>query len=89
MSVALNPRGVLCRAPAVAAHRRRWIRGVSDPLFCPGTRPGRCSGVAHAPLVVVVVPAEIARAKALARYLESLIGTPLRSESNTTFDAEP
>src|SRR5262245_25335981 len=36
MSGVLNPRGVLCRAPALAAHGRQWIRGVSNPPVLPG-----------------------------------------------------
>ncbi len=47
MSVVLNPRGVLSRAPAVAAHGRQWIRGVSNPPVLPGhpsrTLFGGCS----------------------------------------------
>jgi hypothetical protein len=35
MSVALNPRGVLCRASVVSGHRRQWRRGVSNPLVLP------------------------------------------------------
>jgi hypothetical protein len=70
MSVALNPRGVLCRAPAVSGHRRPQIPGVSNPPVVTGLRPGPCRGVAHAPLIVVAVSAEIARAKSFARHLE-------------------
>ena len=38
------------------------VPGRAPPLFCPGTRPGPCSGVAYAPLVGGVVSTEIARA---------------------------
>jgi hypothetical protein len=82
-------RGVLCRAPTGSSRRRQWSRGVRNPLFLPGRRPGPCSGVAHAPLVTAVVGAKIAWTKSVAARVECRLGTQIRSSLDREFDSQP
>jgi hypothetical protein len=86
--VVLNPRGVLC-ARLLSPVPSTADPGVSNPSVFAELRPGPCPGIAHVPLVVVAVTTEIARAKSFARHLESPIGTPFWSQSDSAFDSSP
>lgn len=72
----------LARAALSAARQPFWGQpsavepGRATPLFLTDSVPDPAPGVAHAPLVVVVLSAEIARAKSVARHFELPIGTP-------------